>query len=315
MLGVKLDCHDEARQILQASLTDSAIRHAVSSLRALRGNLDTSGDVVAWPVVQQTSAYGHEYGLQQYCMALGGLAAKMSSLGSSGLNSALLCCHIFISIEQARGNYSAMAQHMIRGLSIMHEYRARPNLSFTKEFLPANHNQIPLLDVFIIKLFTAPCKFADPPVAYDESGSTVAMCPMTPHQQSDAYHNLRTIAPDIRTGLTRVAGTTLEFLRKVAQVETAAKALQLLSEKANLLDSLDAWLIGLELLRAENRPPQTEPLSVSFLRFFHQILKVILLGTLNSSPDLDAELRTEINQSHRIATSIEGRVKTYRTRI
>lgn len=314
MLGVNLGCHDEARKVLEASLTDPAIRHAVSSLRALRQDLETYGDAAAWPVARQIPTHGNEYGLQQYCMALGGVASKLSSLGSSSLNSALLCCQVFISIEQVRGNYAAMAQHMIRGLNIMHEYRARPNLSCTKKLVPAHHSQIPLLDVFIIKLFAAPCKFADPPVASDESRSTVAMCPMSPHQQPGASRNLRTIAPDVRTGLVRVAGTTLEFLRRVAQVESAAEALQLLSEKAALLDSLESWLIGLELVRAEDRPPQTEPLSVSFMRFFHQILKVILLGTLNSSADLDAELRTEIDRLHRIASSIEEGVKSYRTR-
>lgn len=246
-------------------------------------------------------------------MALGSLSANLSSLGSSGLNSALLCCQIFISIEQVRGNYAAMAQHMIRGLNIMHEYRARSNLSCTKDSVLAHHNQIPSLDVFIIKLFAAPCKFADPPPASDESGSTVAMCPMSPQQQSDASRHLRTIAPDMRTGLTRIAGTTLGFLRKVAQVEAAAKAPQLLSEKAALLDSLESWLIGLEVIRADDRSPQPEPLSVSFLRFFHQILKVILFGTLNSSSDIDAELWTEVDRLHRIASSTEKRVKAYRT--
>lgn len=310
---MNLGCHDEATKILQASLTDPAIRHAVSSLRALREDLETSGDAAVWPVAQQISSYGHEYGLQQYCMALGSLSTKLSSLGPTGLNSALLCCQIFISIEQVRGNYAAMAQHMIRGLNIMHEYRARQNLSCTKEFVPAHHSPIPLLDVFIIKLFAAPCKFADPPIATDESASTVAMCPMSPQQQSDASRHLRTIAPDMRTGLTRIAGTTLGFLRKIAQVESAAKAPELLSEKAALLDSLESWLISLEVIRAEDRPPQPELLSVSFMRFFHQILRVILLGTLNSSSDIDAELRTEIDRLHRIAGSIEKRVKTYTT--
>lgn len=197
----------------------------------------------------------------------------------------------------------------------MHDYRARPNPSCTKGSVPANHSQIPLLDVFIIKLFAAPCKFADPPLASDESGSTVAMCPMSPQQQSDASRHLRTIAPDMRTGLTRIAGTALGFLRKVAQVESAAKDPQLLSEKAALLGSLESWLVGLEVIRADDRPPQPEPLSMSFLRFFHQILKVILSGTLNFSSDIDAGGWTEIDQLHRIASSIEKRVKAHRTRI
>ncbi|KAJ5298373.1 NAD(P)-binding protein [Penicillium atrosanguineum] len=153
IFDVRLGCDEEARQVLQASLTDPPIRHAVSSLRALREDFETSGDGRA-SVAQQTPSYS--YGLQQYCMALGGLASNLSSLGSNGLKSALLCCQIFISIEQVRENYAAMAQHIVRGLSIMYEYRARPHVVAASRLVPAHHGQLPLLDVFIIKLFAAP---------------------------------------------------------------------------------------------------------------------------------------------------------------
>ncbi|ORY60940.1 uncharacterized protein BCR38DRAFT_349312 [Pseudomassariella vexata] len=310
MFDVKLGCDEEARQILQASLTDPPIRHAVSSLRALREHLETSGDVAA-SFAQETPSYGYEFGLQKYCMALGGLAANLSSPGFNGLKSALLCCQIFISIEQVRGNYAAMAQHMIQGLSIMHEYWARSHFVAANKLVSAHHDQLPLLDVFIIKLFAAPCKFADPPATADISGTTVAVCVMSPHQQTVESRRLRTIAPDMRTELTRIAATTLEFLGKVSHVESAGNALQLLSEKASLLDSLESWLVDLELVLTDIRAP--EPISVSFLRFFHQILKIILLGALDSSPDLYAELRTEIDRLKGVASNIDERVKAYRT--
>ncbi|KAK9238110.1 hypothetical protein V1525DRAFT_441174 [Lipomyces kononenkoae] len=308
MFDVKLGCDEEARQVLQASLTDPPIRHAVSSLRALREQLETSGDVAA-SVAQQTPSYGYDYGLQQYCMALGGLASNLSSPGSNGLNSALLCCQVFISIEQVRGNYAAMAQHIIQGLSIMHEYRARPNFVAANKLVPAHHDQLPLLDVFIIKLFAAPCKFADSPATADISRTTVSVCSMSP--QTVESRNLRTIAPDMRTELTRIAASTLEFLGKVSHVESAGNALRLLSEKASLLDSLESWLIDLELVHTDIRPPGPELLSVSFLRLFHQILKIVLLGALDSSPN--AELRTENDRLQGVASNVEERVKAYRT--
>ncbi|GJD02930.1 C6 zinc finger domain protein [Colletotrichum higginsianum] len=199
-----------------------------------------------------------------------------------------------------------MTQHIIQGLSIMREYRARP------KSLPADREKIPLLDVFIIKLFAAPCKFADSPATTepDASGTVVAIC----MKQSAKSRNLRAIAPDIRTRLTRIAGTTLEFLDRLSRLEPAASAPRLLSEQASLLNLLDSWLVDLKLVLADMRPSRPEPLSVSFLRFFHQILKVALLGALCSSPDLHTELRTEIDRLRPIAGTIEEGVKAYETR-
>jgi hypothetical protein len=290
-------------------LTDPPIRHAVSSLRALREDLETSGDNPA-SVAQQTPSYNH--GLHQYCMALKGLASNLSSPGSNELKSALLCCQIFISIEQVRGNYAAMSQHIIQGLRIMREHRVRPNFAAANRLVPALHDRLPSLDVFIIKLFAAPCQFADPPATADMSRTAVSVCLVSPHQQPVESRDLRTIAPDMRTELTRIAASTLEFLGKVSHVESASYALRLLSEKTSLLESLESWLIDLELIHTEIRPPGPELISVSFLRFFHQILKIVLLGALDSSPDLYAGFRTENDRLQGVASIVEKRVKAYR---
>ncbi|PMD33314.1 hypothetical protein L207DRAFT_547973 [Hyaloscypha variabilis F] len=308
LFDVKLGCDEEAREVLQASLTDPHIRHAVSSLRALREDLETSGDGPA-SVAQQTPSY--HYGLQQYNMALGGLASNLSSRGSNELKSALLCCQIFISIEQVRKNYDAMAQHIILGLRIMHEYRTRPYFAAANTLVPAHHDHLPLLDVFIIKLFAAPCKFADPPATADISGSTLSVSLISPQQQPVESRDLRTIAPDMRTELTRIAMSTLEFLGKVSQVKSVEIALQLLSEKAALLESLESWLNDLELVQTETGPPGPEPISVCFLRLFHLILKIVLLGALDSSPDLYAALRTENDRLQGVANNVGERVRSY----
>ncbi|KAJ4207689.1 hypothetical protein NW759_013920 [Fusarium solani] len=309
IFNVKLGCDEEARQVLQASLADPPIRHAVSSLRALREHLEASGDL-PMSLGQRHSSYGSDYGLQQYCMALGGLASSLSSPGSNGLKSALLCCQIFISIEQVRWNFTAMARHMIQGLSIMHEYRARPTFA-GKRLVPAHHSQLPLLDVFIIKMFAAPCKFAEPPAAVDRSRAAVSGVLTPPHQQTIESRSIRAIAPDMRTELTRLATSTLEFLGRVSHVASPGEGIRLLSEKASLLKSLGSWLNDLELVYKDSGSPGSESLSVSFLRFFHQALKVTLLGTLDSSLDLDSELRTENDRLQGIADNIDGRVKAY----
>ena len=195
----------------------------------------------------------------------------------------------------------------------MHEYRARPEFVAANKLVPTHHDQLPFLDVFIIKLFAAPCRFADPPATADISGTTLSVCLISPHQQPAESRDLRTIAPDMRTELTRIAASTLEFLGKVSQVESVGITLRLLSEKAALLDSLESWLVDLELVQAEIGPPGPEPISVSFLRFFHLILKIVLLGALDSSPDLRAELRTENDRLQGVANNVGERVRAYRT--
>ncbi|KAF5009333.1 hypothetical protein FDECE_4431 [Fusarium decemcellulare] len=302
IFNVKLGCNKEARQILQASLTDPPIQHAVSSLKALREHLEVSRNAPT-SIAQQSPSY--DYGLEQYSMALRGLASQLSSPDSNGLKSALLCCQVLISVEQVRANFSAMALHIIRGLRIMHEYRARPHFVAADKLAPAQHSQLPLLDVFIIKLFAAPCKFAEHLATADVSGA---------HQQSTEPVRLCKIAPNMRTELVRIATSTLELLAKVSQVESVENALGLLSKRSTLLDCLESWLSDLEDIQPEMGPLDSEPLSVTFMRLFHLILKIVLLGALDSSPDLDAKLRTENDQLQDVANIVGERVRAYTTR-
>lgn len=197
----------------------------------------------------------------------------------------------------------------------MHEYRARPHFVTANKLVPAHPDQLPFLDIFIIKLFAAPCKFADPPATVDVIGTTLSLCSISPHQQPVESRDFRTIAPNMRTELTRIAASTLEFLGKVSQVKSKGNALRLLFEKAALLDSLESWLIELKRFQTETGPPDPEPISMSFMRFFHQILKVVLLRTLDSSPGLYAELRAENDRLQGVAHNVGKMVRAYRTRL
>lgn len=195
----------------------------------------------------------------------------------------------------------------------MHEDRARPGFVAADKLVPAHHDQLPFLDVFIIKLFAAPCKFAEPQSTADTSEKVLSMVLIQPHQRPVGSCDLRKIAPDMRTRLTRIATSTLEFLDKVSQVESLGIATPLLSEKAALLDSLESWLIDLDLVQMEARSPGPEPIAVCFLRFFHLILKIVLLGALDFSPNIYTELRIENERLQEVANSVGERVKTYVT--
>lgn len=296
MLNVKLGCGEEAKQLLEASRTDPVIQHAIESLRALREDLDATG-YGKTAITQQAPSYG--YGLKQYNMALGGLVSDMSFQSSNRLKSALLCCQIFISIEQLLGNYDAMSQHIIRGLMIMHESRARPALDDNKELLPACRDQLPLLDVFIVKLFAAPCNFADAP----KTGAPATSVESPSH---------RTLAPDTRRDLTRISESLLEFLDEVSQVQTTECALQLEPKRSALLHSLEAWQINLETSQPETGVSELEPISSSFQRLFYHIMQIVLLGTLDSSPECRLQLLTENDNMQSLANVVGQRVRDYR---
>ncbi|KAF5568318.1 transcriptional regulatory moc3 [Fusarium phyllophilum] len=297
IFDVELSCNEEAEQVLQASLTNDSIRHALLSLRALRGNLEAKneGDTIETNEQQRLS---YNFGLQQYSKALTSLASNLAYPNPDSLKFALLCCQVLISVEQVRGNFSAMGLHVIRGLNILREYRARPYLTIDG-LMPARHTGLPSLDIFIIKLFAAPCKFTEQQTS--ESSSI-----MTPPVET----NDRKLAPNMRAELTKVATSTIALLEKTTNIRFEEQAQPLLSERRDLLDGLDSWLSALETLR-ETQPGETESISDNFLRILYLILKIILLGTLETSPDLDAKLKEENKQLQGLANLVNERLKDY----
>jgi hypothetical protein len=59
-------------------------------------------------------------------------------------------------------------------------------------------------------------------------------------------------------------------------------------------------------------PSGPEPVSVSFKRLFHQVLKIILTGKLNPSSHLSTELQTEHDRLLGIAIALDKRLETLR---
>jgi hypothetical protein len=312
LFDVDLDCDEDARRILEASLTDPAIRHAIASLISLRANLATTVGPAA-TIAQQYAGSSHDVGTQDYCTALKSVATNLSSQGPHAIKSALLCCQIFISIEQTRQNFAVMAQHMVQGLSIMREYRVRPSLDATgTTLLPSYHDHLSLLDVFLVKIFAAPCKFAEPPRSAPASDKGVSDYP-TPPLEADAESptQLRVIAPDPRTNLNRIAASLLAFLNKASLVRSVEEAHQLLPERMSLLDALQSWLSELHPCNASTKSTGPELLSLTFLRLFHRIMNVILLGVVFHSPSLVVELHKENSCLMEIAVGIDDRVKAF----
>ncbi|RGP71771.1 transcriptional regulatory moc3 [Fusarium sporotrichioides] len=295
IFGVDINCNREAEQVLQESLTDASIRHALLSLQALREDLESMARGPASPEQQRLS---YNYGLQQYSKALTGLALNLSAPSPETLKSALICCQVLISVEQVRGNFSAMGVHIIRGLNIMREYRARPYLLSTNVLMPANHKDLPSIDIFIIKFFAAPCKFTEPPTK-DITNM------LTPPAEIPTD---RKIAPNMRPSIRGIADLVIDFLSQVSLIESEQRAVELLSQKGKLLDLLNAWYGDFE-----TAPTAEEPTTVHscFLRLLYMIMRVVLLGTLDYKTDSDGKLKAENERIQDLADLINERLKDY----
>ncbi|KAG8668313.1 hypothetical protein FPOAC2_07604 [Fusarium poae] len=295
IFGVDINCNQEAEEVLQQSMNDASIQHALLSLQALRNDLEPMADGPTSPEQQKLS---YNYGLQQYSKALTGLALNLSTPNPETLKSALLCCQVLISVEQVRGNFSAMGVHIIRGLNIMREYRARPYLSDGNVLRAANHKDLPSIDIFIIKFFAAPCKFTEQP-AVDIANM------LTP--PADVSTD-RKIAPNMRPGIRGIADLVIDFLGHISLIGSQPRATELLSEKSRLLDLLDSWLWDFE---ATQEPGEPATIHNCFLRLLSMVIRVVLLGTLDYVSDTDGRLKAENERIQALTDEINERLKDY----
>lgn len=292
--GVDLhSCNAEASQILAASRQDATLQHAILSLRALRGQYERGFRLG----IAVQDYQDDELGIVQYNKALRGVASRLSSVSLSGslesetAASAVRCCLLFVSIEQARQDYRAMATHMLRGLAIMTEHRARPTIverDGEKVLRPtATGPEVPKLDLFLIKLFSAHCKFAEassrttpalysPASSGDESGDGDGAVIMR------VAH--RRIVPDTRAELIRLAERIAQFLGQVSRVTHIQAARQLLEIKKTLLDDLHKWASQPGTRSGTSATSSHEPLTPMFSDLFRLLLEIVVLPVLDLRP-------------------------------
>ncbi|KAJ8116162.1 hypothetical protein OPT61_g2350 [Boeremia exigua] len=303
IFDINLACEEDARQILETSQTYPSLSRAITSLITLREHFEKSRGALA-SIIQPIPS--HDLGLEQYCLALKGLSNSLSKpLGSDETKATLLCCQIFVSIEQVRENYTAMANHISHALKIMRSHRARPSLDAADHLVPAHPDKLPLVDVFIIKLFTAPCGFADRESAGNRDKKEVPLNRTLPDQQPVEPRDFRRIAPNTRAELKKIAASTLSFLKEVSGIVSASDALRLRSEKALLLTSLDRWPI-----EPDDESSIEKLVIASFTRFLHRILTIVVLSALDNSPDSEVQLLTEYEHLQAIASNVDDNVKS-----
>ena len=304
--GIRIRYEAEARQVLQASVRDLAVRHAVLSLGSLRETFETSGSMSF--TIHPTPKFC--YGVQQYSVALGSLAHNLLNPSSSTLKSALLCCQLFISIELVRNDHAAAMLHFTRGLKIMHEYRARAGFNHKGVFIPRGSAEMPFLDIFVIKMYAAPCRFTEQLLQASNARMLSLTRSDTAHQRPDESSKLPELAPDSRTLLGRIAKSVLDFLDKVFLVNTQDEANALVPKKMTLLKDLEEWETSFRSFRGVE-PSEKHFLSNTFTFLFYQILKAVMTIALDSSAEVSPKLQAEFDLLSELATDVSGRAEKY----
>lgn len=281
-----VDLRRDAIRILEASKEDTFVQGALEALRSVRNGL-VVGSTLTNP--------DDDTGVQDYCAALGTLAGHLASGAPRCAESALLCCQMFISYEQGRGDFTAMAQHLLAGLRVMHDLGARPGFA-GGAFMPARCGHLPQIDVFILTMKAAPCKFSDPPAP----------------RHASSY---RPIEPNTRVRLVETAHATIALLDRASKVTYAQEAATLLPEKAALLHtlaSLPAYVVPYEPIGGRGPIPSEEQMASAFLKQFHIILKIVLLSVLDSRPDFLSRVKDETNALADTAVSLTEGVRKWK---
>jgi hypothetical protein len=98
--------------LIQASLQDAAVMHAVLSL----GFVHKSG--VEREAGKET-AFEEQLSLHHYCKAIGQLQPHFASKDKTSLRTTLITCIVFISLEYLRGHFLTAECHIANGLKIL----------------------------------------------------------------------------------------------------------------------------------------------------------------------------------------------------
>lgn len=276
----------EAREIIRASSSEPAIRHAITSLHSLRDSFDQLSRGSRHEIQQTPSFY---YGLRQYNKALVALARKLSEAHSNSLRSTLLCCQLFISIELRQTDYVSATQHFIRGFKIMYDAHPRPAFNdMGNLIMKGEHYDLPKIDVFALKFFIPPCwrTYEIPHVSKNNTILTDAI-----HQ----YHN----------EIVSLAEATLRLLNNISRISCIEDGLTLLKEKERLLKCGQHWYMSIKILLKQFEVAGMERPHPSFLFFCHFTLKVITTMALSHSQkvldSLDSEFDNMIMISQNLA--------------
>lgn len=263
----------EARATLCA-ISDPAVHHALTSLNALRGAFDEQcGHHLPPPkLLCHPNTPGIQYGIHEYVLAIRSLSTKIldSNYNASSVKSTLLCCQMFVSIELALDDFSSAAQHFIRGIRIMHEYRTRQYLSKDGIIIAAQFVNMPAVDVFTIKLFLTPCPsgLTDDFLLSSDAEPRMDRVLLT-QRAAVVQANMR---------LATLGRFTLQLLKEVSQQFPTSSVPKLVKDRSIILEQLQKWRKAFAIIENSRVCQITSQarLGITFSIFFNVVLQVIV---------------------------------------
>jgi hypothetical protein len=240
----------EAKAALQASISEPAVRYAIMSLRTLLHSRRREGS--------ECKEFYH--GLEQYNKAIASLVNKLSEADCGAVRLTLLCCQIFISIETLQRHHTTAVQHFIRGLSIMHNYNVRPAFDSMGNLVPSKYSDLPLVDVFAIKLL-----MHHPPM---QGGSKIS-------STGGDDGGSKAVLSHLRGSLLLISESVLELLHKISSIRSKDEGVALLVEKLALLSRLDDWQTKALAFFASQCIAISKSADACYLLLFHAALKLV----------------------------------------
>ncbi|KAF7879166.1 hypothetical protein EAF04_000365 [Stromatinia cepivora] len=112
------------RLILQASVVDPSLRHAIIGLGALHEEFSDRRLDLATKCDAARSSFG--FATNQYAKAISHLRRSLAA-GEQKPLTALMSCILFVCFDSLRGHFSSAIMHLQSGLKILHNTRPRSN--------------------------------------------------------------------------------------------------------------------------------------------------------------------------------------------
>ncbi|KAF5720111.1 Zn(2)-C6 fungal-type DNA-binding domain-containing protein [Fusarium mundagurra] len=259
----------EARLTLAAS-SEPAIKHALASLNTLRRVHAKRGSSSA--AGQMTSSL--QRGIQEYTNSLGALATRLADNEVATGKAALLCCQMFISIETALNNFT--------------------------QFHLSNPNEMPNVDLFIIKMFlTCPDRlFTFPPESLDEIEIEWKAV------DNMGRPNLCQSMLHARQQLASISMAVISLLEQTRRQTLAESMVGVQAEQSQLMESLGRWrsLFTPVLSLTTEYTPLNARLAALFTMLFYCILRFSLnMAFQHLSLDTEA-LKAELDEMTWVAS-------------
>ncbi|CAI6335536.1 unnamed protein product [Periconia digitata] len=232
--GAGISYEQEAQAVLYAN-SEPAIYHALASVTALRKVYETVTDPNTCCI--STKSPDVARGLSEYTNALRTLCITISTNIAGASRYSLICCQMFITIELALDDFTAAAQHFIRGLRIMYQSVSRPYYLDTTgtQVVPAQATDMPLIDLFVLKLFMTPCPggLTNDFVATSDG--------RFPPDNTHKYNMGVSAIKESSRNLAEMLKSIVSFLHDVANISKTNPNTHLLHDRLAILANLKHW--------------------------------------------------------------------------